>query len=237
MFSLGRVTPRMTETFKSDFFEEQHQILSRLRDATKVKEQGIVRSPLLQQEGRGSYLIALRHPEEITRPLEELSRKIAEVAPALEYSRKTLHTTIALWKAGPNFEVRQDELERLQTAIEPMEGRLISPVLTYSEIFYNQDSVMTVGEAREDFREMANQVLEGLSEVGIEARPPWGGHITVSRFTEPVGANDLRPLFQLLDTAQMDLRSIPVSLDVGHTEMTDGGFSYGMTYSIPLQIS
>ena len=211
------------------FLSDQASIFSRFRDTTTVTSDGLKASPLLGQPSRGSYLIALRHPKEITEPIEALSRRITETVPALMYDKANIHTTLALYRAGPYFSPDESVLEDLAACVQDALPQLESPRIRYEEWLYNQDSVIIKGEAKADFFRLANTIFASLQQAGIgEIRVPWGGHITVSRFSEARSPDQLGAFFQLMKSIRpLRRESRPKYLDMGHTTM-DGkeGFFY-----------
>ena len=214
------------ETFTS----RQREILSRLRDITKLNSEGIVKSPLLVP-GRGSYLVALLHKEHITNPLSELSQRIASTTPALLYHHGNFHTT-SLNKGQAHFEADEEILEKLADAARKVTGRARKVTLSYDEIIFSQESVIVTGTSI-GFVELANDLLEILE--GIEMKPPWNSHITISRFTEETRPSQLEGLFELMEKEKFSAVSKPVELGVGYTSMSiESVFQFNILDKFPL---
>jgi len=64
----------------SDFLEKQDEVYGRFRDTSGVNKGGVEAHDL---NGKGVYIIAFRHPEEVAQRIEAFSRRIADTIPVL----------------------------------------------------------------------------------------------------------------------------------------------------------
>ena len=80
-----------------EFREKQEESYNKNRDTALLRKEGIKRS----FPDQGGYLIILRHPIEVTEPIERFTSRIANTAPCIPYGSHNLHTTISDYELTP----------------------------------------------------------------------------------------------------------------------------------------
>ncbi|MBI2543313.1 MAG: hypothetical protein HYW24_03945 [Candidatus Aenigmarchaeota archaeon] len=202
-----------------DFLRKQDEIYSKFR-SSPVKSEGVESSQAISK-CQGGYIVALRHPASITDAVADFSRKIAAAVPALVYDENSIHTSIAVYGLQDDFIHDTSVLKSLSACLQPIcshdvRGRVTSSPIRYQEWLFNQDSVIVGGAPSDRFFYMGKIIVDSLKENGIEVRPPWGAHITASRYTQSRKPEELVEFFELMEHAPVLGLSRPLYLDVGY---------------------
>ncbi len=217
-----------------EFLTKQKEIYdkNKTQDANLVRTQG-VKSGFKDQ---GGYLIILRHPLEVTEPIEKFTSRIADVIPCIPYGSHNLHTTISDYKIENLNKFSPDEniLKKLAKGAEFEVGRLtpdlsdrvsnnISFIYPSKNWLYNQTVVLLGGIPNPEFVSFTNNIISASKELGIELRMPWGAHMTAARFTQTKTPVELTDFFNLMKEAPQIPDSNPTAIDVGYFKMSERG--------------
>ncbi len=157
----------------------------------------------------------MRHPTRITDALGEFSYKITRAVPALVYDGSNAHTTIVAYGIRDNFVPDSGVLESISAGMHNVKPRLAASRIKYQEWLFNQDSVIVGGIPDEMFWDIGRNTVDSLKKEGINARSPWGAHITASRFTEARYPDELAGFLDIMENAPFLGYSVPFNLDVG----------------------
>lgn len=199
------------------FANRQHQIYQSFRD--QMNSQPLVSDGSLNT-GSGCLLV-LRYGPDVTRPLEDVSRRIASHLPALVYHADNLHTTIATGSALPlRARAHEDELtlfnryrQFLSTRVTRMAEHWLGDIrIQPQELLFNRNSVILATEPCEAFIELAKAIQVAANEEELPMQMPWGSHITVSRFLPE--QHDLSILPDLLQPPRLPEFLQPVGLQL-----------------------
>ncbi|MEK7612545.1 MAG: hypothetical protein AAB449_00125 [Patescibacteria group bacterium] len=161
---------------------------------------------------RGAFGIALLHPFKIADQFAELSYKISQEVPAVEYRPWDIHTSLVGTPFEQPFLYKPNDKEhrrvlralvRVATKTAERFGNLGCPIL-YRSYLYTPQAVIAAGQPQPMFIDLVEElraecVAEGLAEV----RTTWGAHATISRFTSKCPADNLGGLIPLLERSSV----------------------------------
>lgn len=206
-----------------EFIVKQESIYKRFKDTTLIEKDGIVPKIPLQQ---GGYLIAYRHPIEITNKLSIFSERVGRIIPALTYNKKNAHTSISDYQVADNFSPDNSVLQSLSMIVSANlpSGKV---EINYNEWLLNQNTGIVAGIPNSLFFENARQIVENAAKESRELRLPWGAHITVNRFLKTSKEyNEISELLKVFKESPPLGISIPKNIDVGHFILTPEEFRF-----------
>ncbi|OHA27742.1 MAG: hypothetical protein A3C08_03225 [Candidatus Taylorbacteria bacterium RIFCSPHIGHO2_02_FULL_47_18] len=207
------------------FLKVQEQTYKEIRDL-RVLDTG-AKADVALQERRGGFFVSLIHASDITRNAARLSSKIAHIVPSITYQCEHIHTTVGrvIKEFGPHFycdpdsETNRNVLALLGEIVKDAMTKLNTPYpkIIYTEYLTTRNSVIAIGAPNEWFTNFAEALVDISKQAGMEIAPPWGAHITVSRFTEKITKKELGGLSDLLRIYTPLGISIPVAVAIGYT--------------------
>ncbi|MDO8518352.1 MAG: hypothetical protein Q7S26_03625 [bacterium] len=205
------------------FFDVQEAKYAGIRAAgIKTRSTGLRHDPALQKRN-GCVSIALSHPLAIEQGIADFSRLIAGVVPALVYEAKDLHTTLCSGRTEENFfpRARAGLIEELGDLARVVAStlRLISAgsiEITYTRYLHNDSVVIAAGEPNNAYVDLVGHIAGFAEGLEVIVYPAIDAHITVSRFTQSVGPEQLGNFFSLMEQEGPGV-SVPDKLHVGYS--------------------
>jgi len=198
------------------------------------------------KEPQGAYLVAWRHPESITSPVEDISLAVGNLATAITYDRDSLHTTVSDYGPAPNLIIRpQDNVDQeiiLATLAESVKqgldnaGRraIAERAIAYDRFITNGKSVIAPGQANGEALDIRQAILDASIGTSVELKGSWGNHMTVNRFTSESSLGAAARILGLLRDAPTIGESRPTSIDVGYLSVDKDRFTYTTHERFPL---
>jgi 2'-5' RNA ligase len=214
-----------------EFLTKQGEVYDRFRNTSRVKTLGL--EPTIPQSPQGGYLIILRHPKEIAERVADFSRRIADSVPAVVYDAETVHTTISDYGIQEGFKPDEGILRKLCQVVARRKIRE-TPVISYTEWLYNQNTAIVAGNPNETFLHLAEEIRSEADKEGINLRPPWGAHITTNRFKEKRTPQELGDFFRLMQEAPILGTSRPEFIDVAYFDFSPDHFNVQVHERFPL---
>ncbi|MDP2926002.1 MAG: hypothetical protein Q8N99_06525 [Nanoarchaeota archaeon] len=212
-----------------EFLEKQSNIYSSFIESI-VRTSGI--EPKIPKN-QGAYLIAFRHPEEITERVARFSNRIADALPAIVYDKSNVHTSIFVYGLKEDFNPDADVLDNLNKAVKGISRQV--PKIDYRQWLYNRECVIVEGIPDKRFLDIAIKIKSSAEVHGLELKLPWGAHITASRFKEPRNPDELGDFFKLMSEAPLLGESRPVRIGIGYFNISPNGFLYKVLQNIELK--
>ena len=183
-----------------EFLAKQEQVYDKFRSSSEqIQREGVKPHGL---NGKGGYLIAFRHPDEIAEAAGTFSTNLGE-------------------RFSPDLGV----LNRLVSAVRET-GRLAAPTIEYNEWLFNQSTLIAAGTPNEAFLEISQRIVDSAKKESLELRLPWGAHITIARFTRPQTYDELAGFRSFLENAALLGTSRPACIDVGHMTFKEDTFEF-----------
>jgi hypothetical protein len=208
-----------------EFLRKEKEVYDRFRDTSKLVVAGLDPKIPTQQ---GGYLITYRHPNSITNRLGEFSRQVSEIVPSIIYDRENAHTTISDFQVQDNFSAETTTLNQLADIVYsclPLSGVVF---INYSGWLLNQNTGIAEGYPNQPFVEHASKIVDLSHSNGVQIRPPWGAHITTSRFLQTCSQEEVSELIDLFKHTKPLGESKPEFLDVGYFIFSREGFKYNI---------
>lgn len=205
-----------------DFLEKQNSIYSRIGEAS-LEETGIV--PAIP-DCQGSYTIVLRHSQETVERASEVSERVSEIIPSIVYDGSNLHTGIAAFGTSDEFDLEDRVLDELSKGVRDSLRDFSRPTIDYNGWTYNKNSLIARGIPDELFFYIVQQTERASKDNGIEVSPTWGAHITINRFLEEKGQEEISEFKRLIEQTPVLGETNPGRIDVGHFIFTPEGFDY-----------
>lgn len=220
-------------------FADQQEVFERLEEsAAEVRYRGIRRDSKWAEHW-GCFSVALEHPAETAAAIENISRRIAEIVPAVVYCAKHVHTTLCLCDYRPGFFFNpEDRVQQgiLRGLIQGVGNALkevgrVSCVVEFCRCFCLSTKIDLVGRPDEQFVCLVEAVRRGCENEGITMDPVWP-HITMSRFVED--ALDC-PKFEFLENiSRLGFGQVPtVSVAVGYSDWPSGNGHFTVVERFP----
>lgn len=205
------------------FLKKQNSIYDDFR-RNSVREKGTKPSSALN--GQAGYIVALRHPNQITLPISNFTHELQKSTPGLVYDPNNVHTTILTYavQEKENFELESSLIEKISKGVGksleiPWKSRI-----DFSEWLYNQDTVIIAGQPNKDFIDYSERIVEEINGKGLDVKMPWGAHITAFRFSQRQNPKELRDFFNIMEKCPNLGISVPQSVDIGYFTLIPEGF-------------
>ena len=206
-----------------EFLAKQEQVYDKFRSSSEqIQREGVKPHGL---NGKGGYLIAFRHPDEIAEAAGTFSTNLAQFSPLMVFHPGNIHTTISDYQLGVRFSPDLGVLNRLVSAVRET-GRLAAPTIEYNEWLFNQSTLIAAGTPNEAFLEISQRIVDSAKKESLELRLPWGAHITIARFTRPQTYDELAGFRSFLENAALLGTSRPACIDVGHMTFKEDTFEF-----------
>ena len=205
-----------------EFIQRQNSIYSAINaEAKDLLRKGTVPNQNLI-EGEKGYLIGLKHPVDISKEVEKISKKISLLLPAMVYKSEDVHTTIFSQKIEFDSDFDSGYLSKLSKVIGNLRVKKVE--IKFNKYLYNQNAVIAAGHPNKDFFHLAQEIMYSLNEKGVEASLPKMAHVTVSRFMEKVNSGEITAFKKLMNLISGPGTSLPNTLFVGGFTATVKGF-------------
>ena len=216
-----------------DFLLQQDAIYENFRKAKEeVRKIGLIPNikPLC------GYLVALRHPYEVVKIVDEFSQRVARVVPSIVYNKDSIHTTISDYGVSPIYDPHKSILEGLVDSVYSAVKCFNAPSIVYNEWLYNTNSVIIAGNPSSSFFELSKKIKKTAERHNIELRFPSMAHITVSRFIERKNINELSDFLSLMEETEEIGVSNPNFIDVAYFSLNEkNGFEIDTYCKIELK--
>lgn len=166
-------------------------------------------------------MIALEHPPCVARQAAAVSRRLAEVVPAIVYEPRDFHTTLGIFGRGDNFVYAENHRDLIETlrdaAVAARKSVSGQPGVTFGEYLYTPEVTIASGQPNEAFVELVNAVEEETAKRACPVRPAWGAHGTLSRVHTPTPSAFADQFCGVLSAAEPLGESRPVRIVIGHS--------------------
>lgn len=229
-------------------FQERHDTFranqARIYDNFSNAHSALGKSSILSGSipNQGAFLIALRHPDEITEQAEAISLGVANLFPAITYRHANLHTTVSDYDLAPDLSIDPEKnkshrttLDSLckivRTGLKAVDHRTLSARnITFDRARANTSSVIAPGfgnDATLDIRQAILNASVGTDiKEGIGLSGAWGLHMTLNRFIGTSSLQQAGAIIDTLDESQKIGVSVPTRVDVGYLKVSEAGFSF-----------
>ena len=213
------------------FLQGQQKVYDKFRAAyTTIRTEGT--TPPKTVENRDGYLIILKHSDEIVEHCADLSRKIAEVVPAMVYEGIAVHTTLGVigmqYRPPEQQGINRESVALLKNALHTVSRFFLAMNIPYEGWMYNRDTTIAQGIADEAFVYLVDLVhgslqrySDAVEKIG-KVQQPWGGHITVSRFLESTPPEQLNEFFNVVKNEPTLPSSTPEAVCLGYVSVKEG---------------
>jgi len=170
-----------------------------------VASEGVRPDPAILRE-MGGYGVVLRHGVGVTRCLEKFSARLAASVGGVKYAAYNAHTSVCIYDT-PQYRysprVEDSVLRDVARVVRECVGQVGKATrrackIRFTSLIYNQHSVVAPGEASQELYDFIMNVVEKCQGLLAEFKPPWGGHMTVYRFTEAYSPEQLVDFLELL---------------------------------------
>jgi hypothetical protein len=193
-------------------------------------------SPMVKCNPVAGYVVAFRHPPEVTSPFSDFTRRLSQVVPCIRYDAANAHTTLtAIEVPLLGFQPNRDVLDRLSRAVADITAEVRRGVaIDFRTWLATEDSVIVAGyPTSSHFWEAAIQLQRaGEREELPPLRMPWAGHMTAARFTASREGDAVKQLRELVKDGPALGECRPVAIDVGWFHLSGDGFEIHADHSI-----
>lgn len=190
-----------------EFLGKQGEIYEKFKgNESGVAENGIRLDPALEKEV-GAHVIVSKYSLETLLKVKELSRRIAEVVPAVLYNDNNTHVTVMALTKDFFHEPDQAMIKSLiEATAEAMQKIQQAPCpLEFVKPLFNTDCVMLEGIPQNDsLLKIFEEVVNSCSEHQIPVKMPWGCHSTISRFTEHQSPSEVADFLRLMEEVRKE---------------------------------
>lgn len=188
-----------------DFEKKEKSILNNIKEDGQNLENGLI-SRVPSTGSEAGYLIFLTQPE-VAKYMEKFSTKIYDALKGRTtiFGTKNAHQTLADYGITQLDSLDADEfpnnsvIEKLSYAtesafkkfkeVDPLKGD--TPWTMFFNYINNKDSVILAPQENRGNYDLIKIISEMTSKQGINTREPWGRHMSVSKVTEPIPAQEL----------------------------------------------
>lgn len=213
----------------SQLFLRQTSIYEDMRRQEREESHvtGIVKDPGLIMR-RGGFFLSMIHPPEFARKAAAFSAKIGALTQAMVYDEKQVHTTVGSIPTSVaqhfyfdiNREDHAHQLSIIECAAEEVAKRVGAETCEISFItpcILLPNLIIAPGEANQAVFEVTNMLATFGTQVGVPIAPCKNGHMTLSRFTEAKGVEEITDLRRLIKTESVLGVSRPIGIAAGYT--------------------
>lgn len=221
------------------FRETQEAIYQRFR--TSMATLGETATNAVAIALQGGFLIALRHPDDITEQAAGISSQVAALTPAITYDGSVLHTTVSDYGLAEGRHI--DPTSTADKATLDLLCRVVSLGLQgidfrnmqqrriyFSSPFANEATVIAPGYGNDALLDINESIRSASMRAGINdgqgLRGAWGSHMTLNRFTRTLRAGQGQDVANLLITTPPLGNAVPTAIDVGHLQVSSQGFFF-----------
>ncbi len=231
----------MVETSRkyAHFRETQEAIYQRFRNAMATLGETATNPVVITPQG--GFLIALRHPSEVTEKAAAISERIALHAPAITYGTDTLHTTVSDHALSSGLEI--DPTDKVHKATLDQLCKIVAAGLAgidyrtlqkrhihFSSPLANETTVIAPGYGNDALLDINEAIRSASIQAGINdgegLRGAWGSHMTLNRFTQSLRPGQGQAVANSLLTTPPLGNAVPTAIDVGHLQVSADGFSF-----------
>jgi len=206
-----------------DFLKRQDSILRKnFLYSDKVKNEGI---NCTLHPVEHCYYVALIHSDEINEKMTRFSEEIAKRVPAVKYDPSSIHTTLANGYIirDNHFSPNVGIIDRLRDSVKKSLLNRVQP-LVYNAWLVNSGGVIASAYGNEGFFNLAYGINQVAKAVDLDLNFHWGAHMTVSRFSEARGPEQIKDLLAFVDEAKPLGQSFPSTVSLGTAYNTKNEF-------------
>lgn len=193
---------------------------------------------------QGAFLLAWRIPENTARLIGEFSEELNNQVPSVVYGRTetvdNAHVTLSDYGLvkGEHINPEADDSRAVLAGLVAATrqgidraglGTLQNTELGLGDVLHNGKTGIIAGHANPGLFVVRQAVVGAANEQGLELKPAWGAHSTVSRVLEAQepGSSKLPEFMNTLHHAPSFGTVRPSSLDVGYfASSPEGGFDF-----------
>ena len=148
---------------------------------------------------------------------------IANKVPAIIYDAGAVHTSLGSYcgdfgfVADPDKAGHKEILDAMSAATEAVVREFSKECsIDYTKYLYTFRVAIAAGIPNDGFVELIHAVASACQERGINLKPAWGAHITLSRFKAAKPAEELGDFFKLFQNTPLLGKSRPIAVRVGY---------------------
>jgi hypothetical protein len=213
------------ETLNETMDQEYAGIAMRMESLEVISPRSVVTS-----DPKGGYIVAFRHPPEITGPFDDFTLQLERAVPCIRYDAGNAHTTLAVIGEVPLARFQPDEgvldrLRRAATAIT-MEVRRAAAI-DFRAWLLTEDSVIVAGyPISHYFWEAAAQLVCAGNRENLRLGMPKLAHMTAIRFTAEQSGEAFAEFRERARKGRPLGVSQPMKIDVGWYRCSGDGFEF-----------
>lgn len=221
------------------FRETQEAIYQRFR--TSMATLGETATSAVAIAPQAGFLIALRHPDDITEQATGISSQMAALTPAITYDGSVLHTTVSDYGLAEGRHI--DPTSTADKATLDLLCRVVSLGLKgidfrnmqqrriyFSSPLANETTVIAPGYGNDALLDINESIRSASMRAGINdgqgLRGAWGSHMTLNRFLRPMTPVEGRIVAHTLFAMPPIGDSVPNAVDVGYLSVSPKGFNF-----------
>lgn len=225
-------------------FQERHDTFranqARIYDNFSNAHSALGKSSILSGSipNQGAFLIALRHPDEITEQAAAISLGVANAFPAITYDRANLHTTVSDYGLSPdtvmdpvnnpNHRATLDTLCKIvRMGLLAVDHRTIQARnIQFGRAVSNTNSVIAPGYGNDAILDIRQSILAASKDTDLVLPGAWGLHMSLNRFIGASSLEQARNVIDILDSKPAIGNSAPTRIDVGYLQVSEKGFHF-----------
>lgn len=170
------------------------------------------------QRPEAGYCIVMRYDEMTTAPILHFMTKIRSVLPPIvEYSQKSLHTTVATYgkRDMAGFVPESETIQHLARSVEKgMGNRSQNLRIEFKKWLYNDEVILISGSPNEDLWQLFQKIGSVCQENGYPLEMARITHITTARFISSVSRPEFELFILLMKSAPMIGSTRPSAIDL-----------------------
>lgn len=219
---------------------DDYQVYERARLNESLAEQARTQADGLEvdpkSEPHGGYRIACVWPDQVTSAASDLSALLADLLPGTPaYPYQAIHSSIGNISAPDGKLVDPDRhredrdlLDRLADAVEtalaadPGQGANGQRV-AFGPALLSPRMALVFGRPQSGYWALHRAVHAASQQLGIDLVTSWGPHLTLTRFAQPAGAEQLDGVLEAL-AAWTPVTVAPTAILVGFYTVAPGEF-------------
>ncbi len=185
---------------------------------------------------RWAYVVAYRYGTDFTNSIHDFSEDVSHRLPSLVYSLDNIHTTVVTSDLEDNFSPSSEKLQELSRAIKSIQNNLLRCSINFWKPLYNPTAWIIPWIPWKNFLENLAKIQEAISKTNLWMKiiPPWGAHITISRFTSEESSKKVIEcwLIDVIESTPEFWRRIPTWIDIWYFTYDTTGFVFTPMTSI-----
>lgn len=188
------------------FLEKQETIYKKdfSGAAEVILQEGFTPDPTLEVM-KQAFIVLFRLPDQIALQVADLSRRVAEIVPALVYEQSSIHSTIFVYRLSEQVIADDDpDCQLIRAGVNQGLTRVgdhpKKAAIDFTDCLTNKSTGILVGKPNESWFITRQSIIASCREAGLEnVRGGWGSHVTFTRYLSDCHAEPTRKVIDLLD--------------------------------------